>query len=304
VCSSALAAAGENANNALVFAILIHWIRDLPTMRVSAPYLLCLLFALCGSAAFAADAGARSFSEVLAAHTLRVGVYPATPYVIKDAAGKLTGSEIDIANRLAKDMGVTAEFRQYTQWEQLIPALRRGEIDIIASGLSITPERALQVYFSKPYADSGVGIATNIKLTSGFASLEDLNRPDVAIGVVGGSVSEQVARELFSKAGIKTFTSESAAEDALVKGLLHAYVRSEPAPRFLALRHPKEVDVPIGKPLLETREAFAVRKGDNDFINFLNAWIEARTADAWLTSTHKYWFESLDWEKHQERVAK
>lgn len=241
-----------------------------------------------------------NFSQILASHKLRIGTYLAAPYAVKDTTGKLTGSEVDIGERLAKDMGVTPDIRIY-EWEQLLPALQRGEIDIIVAGLSVTPQRALQVYFSNPYASSGVSIATNTKLTSGFSSLESLNKPEVAIGVLPGSISEQVARDIFSKASIKTFPDEAQAEAALVKGLLHAFVRSEPGPRFLALKHPKEVDVPISRPLLSTREAFAVRRGDSDFVNFLNAWIVAREADAWLTSTRKYWFESLDW---QGQVAK
>jgi len=276
-------------------------------MRAVAIRLFCLLLSFSGAIAAQAEttsarsSDTRSFSQVLAAHTLRVGVFAAEPYAMKDANGKWSGSEIDIANRLAKDLGVSAEFKEYRDMELLIPALQRGEIDIIVSGFSITPQRALQVYFSAPYASSGIGLATNTKLTSGFSSLDSLNRPDVAIGVVSGTVSEQVARDLFSKASIKTFDDEAKAEDALVKGLLHAYVRSEPAPRFMALRHPKEVDVPVSKPLLGTREAFAVRKGDNEFVNFLNAWIAARDADAWLPSTHKYWFDSLSW---KDKVAK
>lgn len=273
-------------------------------MRAAATHLLYLLLALAGSAAHAAGkdgAEVRSFSQIVAAHTLRVGVYPAAPYVVQGKDGKLTGAEIDVAERLAKDIGASAEFRQYAQLEQLIPALQRGEIDIIASGFSITPARALQVYFSNPYARSGISIATNIKLTADFKSLDSLNRADVAIGTVAGTVSEQVAREVFGKASIKTFPDETKAEEALVKGLLHAYVRSEPAPRFLALRYPEQVDVPVTEPLLATREAFAVRRGDHDFVNFLNAWIAARDADAWLSSTRKYWFESLDW---QTKVAK
>lgn len=241
-----------------------------------------------------------SFNQILAAHKLRIGTYLSTPYAMKNNSGKLVGSEIDIGERLAKDMGVVAEIKLY-DWEQLLPALQRGDVDVVIAGLSVTPERALQVYFSNPYASSGISIATNIKLTADFGSLDTLNKPDVAIGVIGGTVSEQVARDLFAKASIKLFTEEAQAEDALVKGLLHAYVRSEPGPRFLALKHPKEVDVPIAKPLLATREAFAVRKGEQDFINFLNAWIVAREADAWLISTHKYWFESLSW---QEQIAK
>jgi polar amino acid transport system substrate-binding protein len=260
-----------------------------------------LLLVACG--VHAADQSAATplnFSQILASQKLRIGTYLAPPYAIKTSDGKLTGSEVDIGERLAKDMGVTPEIRIY-DWEQLLPALQRGEIDIIVAGLSVTPQRALEVYFSNPYASSGVSIATNTKLTSGFSSLDSLNKPDVAIGVLPGSISEQVARDLFAKASIKTFADEAQAEAALVKGLLHAFVRSEPGPRFLALKHPKEVDVPISRPLVSTREAFAVRRGDSDFVNFLNAWIVAREADAWLTSTRKYWFESLDW---QGQVAK
>src|SRR5687767_13025184 len=121
-------------------------------MRAVATHLLCLLLTLSGTAVYAeaaAKIGAepRSFSQIMTARTLRVGVYPATPYVMKGVDGKFTGAEIDVAERLAKDLGIAAQFRQYEQWEQLVPALQRGEIDIIISGFSITPERALQVYF-------------------------------------------------------------------------------------------------------------------------------------------------------------
>ena len=271
-------------------------------MRALLHALLGCLILTASLASHAADkaVAAPTFTQIVASHKLRVGTYLSVPYAMKAAAGGFAGSEIDIAQRLAKDMGATLEVKTF-DWDQLIPALQRGDIDIIVAGLSITPERALQVYFSNPYANSGVGIATNSKLTSEFSSMENLNRPDIAIGVIGGTVAEDVARQVFPKASIKLFSEEQQAEDALVKGLLHAFVRGEPVPRFIALRHPKEVDVPIAKPLVATREAFAVRKGDSDFINYLNAWVVAREADSWLMSTHKYWQESLSW---QESIAK
>lgn len=244
-----------------------------------------------------------SFAQILTSGKLRVGTYLSIPNAMKADNGDLAGADIDIATRVAKDMGVAVEVKML-EWDQLIPALQRGEIDLIVAGLTITPERALQVYFSNPYSSSGIGIATNIKLTADFASIDSLNSPVVAIGAIGGTVSEDAARQIFPKARIKTFTTENQAEDALVKGLLHAFVRAEPIPRFIALRHPKEVDVPINKPLIATRDAFAVRKGDNDFVNFLNAWIVAREADAWLTSTRKYWFESLNWQNAGAQEAK
>lgn len=270
-------------------------------MRVTLLGVLCCFSLLLGSVqaaektAVEKSAAPATFAQIVATHKLRVGTYLSVPNAMKADDGKLTGADVDIAERVAKDMGVALDIKSY-DWDQLIPALQRGDIDLIIAGLAVTPERALQVYFSNPYASSGISIATNIKLTADFASIDSLNNGNIAIGVIAGTVSEEAARQLFPKASIKTFNAENQAEDALVKGLLHAFVRTEPVPRFIALRHPKEVDVPINKPLIATREAFAVRKGDNDFVNFLNAWIVARDADAWLTSTHKYWFESLNWQ--------
>jgi len=276
-------------------------------MRATLLGILCCFSLLVGHAGAAEKVAVEkvappvTFAQILATHKLRVGTYLSVPNAMKADDGKLSGGDIDIAERVAQDMDVALEIKTY-DWDQLIPALQRGEIDLIISDLSITPARALQVYFSNPYSSSGISIATNIKLTADFASIENLNSPVIAIGVIGGTVSEDAARQIFPKARIKTFTAESQAEDALVKGLLHAFVRAEPVPRFMALRHPKEIDVPTNKPLVATREAFAVRRGDNDFVNFLNAWIVAREADGWLISTHKYWFESLNWQKANSNV--
>ncbi len=272
-------------------------------MRATLLGILCCFSLLIGEAMAAPKAATAekavapvSFAQIIAAGKLRVGTYLSVPNAMQTDDGKLTGADIDIAQRVAKDMNVALEIKTL-DWEQLVPALQRGDIDLIIAGMSVTPERALRVYFSNPYASSGISIATNIKLTADFASIDSLNNSNVAIGVISGTVSEDAARQLFPKAAIKTFAAENQAEEALVKGLVHAFVRSEPVPRFIALRHPKEVDVPINKPLIATREAFAVRKGDHDFVNFLNAWIVARDADAWLTSTRKYWFESFNWQK-------
>ena len=57
----------------------------------------------------------------------------------------------------------------------------------------------------------------------------------------------------------------------------------------------------LKKPLLTTKEAFAVKKNNQEMLNFLNAWIVAHEADNWIDSSHQYWFNSLKW---QSQVAK
>jgi polar amino acid transport system substrate-binding protein len=235
-----------------------------------------------------------SFKKILKRGVLRVGVSPFTPWVFKGKDGKLVGFEIDVANKLSKDMGVTPKFISY-DWEKLIPALNDGKIDIIIAGMAITPQRALKVNFSLPYATSGISLATNIKRTKHIRSVEELNNKTIKIGVVSETVSEGLAKRIFNKAMVVSFKKSNVAEEAIVNGKIHAYLETKPIPRFIALDHPNKVDVPLSQPLLATKAGFAINKSDPDFLNFLNSWITAREADTWLPSTHDYWFKTLKW---------
>lgn len=255
---------------------------------------LALTIALTTLAALCRPAVARDLQTVLNTDTLHVGVTLFAPWAARSANGDLIGFEIDVARQLAADMGVKVDFRAYDV-ERLIPALESGEVDLIAAGLAITPERALHVNFSAPYAESGIGIATNIALTADVKALTDLNSDAYTIAAAEDSVAAELARRLLPRAKLKTFTTPDAASRALVAGDVQAYLEDEPVPTFLALDHPGVVDVPIDRPLLVSRAGFAVNKGDPDFLAFLNAWITAREADTWLPSTINYWFKTLRW---------
>jgi len=245
-------------------------------------------------ASVAEAASHSSFNKIRESGILRIGVSPFTPWVFKGKSGQLVGFEIDVAKKLAKDMGVAPKFISY-DWEKLIPALNEGKIDVIIAGMAITPQRALKVNFSSPYATSGISLATNIERTKHIRSVEELNQPGIKIGVIAATVSEDLAERIFNKAVIRPFKKSKDAESAIVIGKIHAYLEAKPIPRFIALDHPGKVDVPLSEPLLSTKAGFAINKGDPDFLNFLNSWIVAREADTWLPSTHDYWFKSLKW---------
>lgn len=259
-----------------------------------------LAILLCAaSAALALPAAARPLQEVLNTGTLRIGVTLFAPWAARGAEGELVGFEIDVGRQLAADMGVRPEFLTYAV-ERLVPALEAGEIDIVAAGLTITPERALHVNFSQPYAESGVGLATHLASTADVADIAALNDARFTIAAVEGAVAVELARRLWPSAKLEVFESVAEASAALVQGSVHGYVEDEPVPTFLALEHPSAIDVPTGRPLLASPAAFAVNKGDADFVTFLNAWITSREADTWLPTTASYWFESLRW---RERLA-
>jgi polar amino acid transport system substrate-binding protein len=240
------------------------------------------------------SAAARDLQDVLNAGTLRVGVTLFPPWAARAAGGELVGFEVDVARQLAADMGVEAQIFPYDV-DRLIPALESGEIDIIAAGLTITPERALHVNFSAPYAESGIGLATHVERTASVTDVAALDSETFTIAAVEDSVGAELAQRLWPRARVQVFPSVEAASDALLAGEVHGYVEDEPVPTFLALENSAIIDVPTGRPLLVSPAGFAVGKGDPDFLAFLNAWITAREADTWLPTTASYWFQSLRW---------
>ncbi len=256
--------------------------------------IICLIFASSHSVWASETTPHQKFDQIIKSGVLRVGVALFTPWAMKGKKGELEGFEIDVAKKLSQDMGVTPKLTVY-DWNELIPALKAGKIDIIISGISITPTRALSINFSNPYDESGVGFATNIELTKHITKIEELNRKSINIGVISTTVAESLARKVFDKATIRVFQKSDEARDAVVSGKIHAYLESYPIPQFIALEHPEKIDVPLSEPLLITKTGFAINKSDPDFLNFLNSWIVFRDADTWLESTHSYWFETLQW---------
>lgn len=257
---------------------------------------------LLAALAAALPAAARPLQQVLNDGTLRVGVALYAPWALRAASGELRGFEVDVAKKLAADMGVEPQIVAY-DWKRLIPALESGEIDVIAAGMTITPERALRVNFSQPYESGGIALATNASSTSKATTLEDLNSDRYRFGAVKDSVAARLVSRALPDARLVTFKDAATAAAALLAGKIDGYLEEQPAPAFLALEHPGKIDLPLARPLLETRSGFAVIKSDPDFLAFLNAWITAHQADTWLPTTYHYWFETLGW-RHDDEPGK
>lgn len=238
--------------------------------------------------------------EILERGTIRVGVAEFVPWTLKDKTGNLIGFEIDVVKKIAGDMSVKPEFKVYV-WEDIIPALQKGEIDLIAGGMAITPARALKVNFSRPLAKSGVGLATNTRMTNDIKSLRELDTSNIVITTVRDTFAASSAKILFPSAKIRIFSTRGEAEAEIIEGRAHAYLASLPETQFLVLKNADVVDLPVSEPLIGNSEALAVRKGEQQMLNFLNAWVTARQSDKWLPTTRDYWFTTLDWTKDAAR---
>jgi len=245
-------------------------------------------------------AQADAMDDILERGTLRVGIAEFVPWAMPAKRGGHLGYDVDLGNKIAKDMGVRAEFKAY-EWKDIIPALEAGEVDIISGGIVITPQRALRITFTQPVAMSGAGMATNTQMTRDVENLQQLNDPDIVIATVTDTFSEGVARSIFDKAEIHSHGNKNDAEKEILEGRAHAYISSLPAVQFLVMNNSDAIDLPLNDPIVGWAEALAVQKGEQELLNFLNAWVTAHKADRWLNATREYWFESRDWMQEVKR---
>lgn len=261
----------------------------------AAAVLMLLLAASEASAATRADLAREStLEQVLQRGVLRVGFSTFVPWAMQDKKGDFVGFEIDVARRLAKDMGVQVQFEP-TQWSGIIPALLSGKFDIIIGGMSIQPQRGLKVNFTIPYEYSGMSLVAGRKLAGKLKALNDFNQPSIILAVRQGTTAVEAARKHLPKAQLKFFDNEAQTVQEVLNGRAHAVVASEPFPAFQALKHKDQLFLPVTKAFTREPIAFAVRKGDPDFLNFLDGWIRVVDDEGWLTERHNYWFRTDAW---------
>ena len=234
-------------------------------------------------------------NQIVKRGVLRVGMSTFVPWAMKDKTGKWIGYEIEVATRLAEDMGVKAEFVP-TKWSGIIPALLTGKFDVIIGSMGLRTQRAVKVNFSIPYEYSGMSIAAHKELAKGFSSLEDFNRPDVTISARLGTTAESAARKFMPKAKLRLFDDNSQVYQELINGKVHAAIGSAPRPLFQVDKYPDKLFLPIKGTFTKEPIGFAMRKGDPDALNFFNTWITIVDAEGWLKERQHYWFETADWQ--------
>jgi polar amino acid transport system substrate-binding protein len=237
--------------------------------------------------------------QIVKRGTLRVGMDTFQPWAMKDKNGTFIGFEIDVARRLAEDMGVKVEFVP-TAWSGIIPALLTGKFDVIIGGMGILPKRALKVNFTEPYDYSGMSIVAHQDRAKGAASLADFNKSEVELAVKLGTTAAIAAKKYLPKAKLRMFENETQTYQELRNGNVHAVIGSAPRPAYEALQYSDTLFLPMKGTFTKEPIGFALRKGDPDALAFFNSWITGVTLEGWLQDRHDYWFETRDWANQVE----
>ena len=265
-------------------------------LRVGMAAALCILVAAgaCGERARQQPLAESVIETIKKRGALKVGMSTFVPWAMRDKNGELVGFEIDVARKLAADMGVAVEFVP-TAWDGIIPALLAGKFDVIIGGLSVTAQRNLTVNFTVPYAHSGLGVAANRELTAGMTWPEDYNSSEVTFTCRRGATSCGAVEEQFPETTARRFDDDSQAAQEVLNGNAHAFVSSYPNPTLLVHRYGDKLFLPTTDDLARGNEAFGLRKGDPDALNFFSNWILVNTTNGWLEDRHSHWFKTTSW---------
>lgn len=200
---------------------------------------------------------------------LKVGTEPTfPPFEMTDDKNQITGFDIDLIKAIAADQKLEVEINNLS-FDGLIMALGSGSIDIIASGMTITTERAIQVDFTDPYINAGLALAV-ANSNNTIKSIDDLKGKKVAVQI--GTTGANKADELL-KAGeigaVKTFKTCDLLMQELINGGVDAVINDLPVTEAYMAKQSGKIKM-VGEPLTSEDYGFAVKKGNTELLNKLN----------------------------------
>ena len=231
-------------------------------------------------------ASADALDDIKKAGKIRIAIdLGVPPYGMTDDKMQPTGSDVATAKALAKDWGLEFELVPTTGATR-IPSLQTGKADLVISTLSITPERAKVIDFSKGYAVLRTVIAApksvNVK------SLADLDGKTV--GTVRGTTHDtQLTREGPKGMKLVRYEDDATEGQAFLSGQVDIFSTAEMLVGQLDKKNPAR-QVEMKFVLDNFKLAIGVKKDETRLLEEVNKWVAARLKDGTLNAIYKQQF--------------
>ncbi len=216
------------------------------------------------------------------------------PFEMTDKNGNFIGFDIDMAKELSKAMGVKLTLIN-TEWDGIIPALLTNKFDIIMSGMTVTQERNLKVNFADPVIVVGQTILINKKNKNTIKSYKDLNGKKYIVTSKLGTTGEEAVKKYIPNCNYKSFDTETDATMEVINGKADAFIYDLPLCAVMYAQHGKESLIFLDKPFTYEPLAWAIQKGDADFLNFLNNFLRQIKNDGRYEKIYDKWIKSNEW---------
>lgn len=237
---------------------------------------------------WAPSASAQTVAEIKKKGELTIGMlvdFP--PYGTMNASNQPDGYDADVARLLAKDLGVKLNLMPVTGPNR-IPFLLTNKVDILVASLAITPERAKQVQFSKPYAAASIVLYGDKKAS--MKAPADLKGK--RIGVARAS-TQDVALTAVAPEGteIRRFDDDASAMQALMSGQVDAIGCSTTVAAQIEKRAP--ANTYENKFLLRQQVmGIVMRPGQAELLKTIDEFVDRNTANGELNKLYRKWLET------------
>ena len=219
---------------------------------------------------------------------LRVGlIADGIPYAFRNKSGEVVGFDIEMAQRLAQDLGVRTRFVRFAQPELNAEVAARS-VDIVMTGARLTPERASAFATSQPYLDETLAFITVDHRRGEFRRWEDVAaRHDMVLGVQNLPYYIDVVRSLLPRARLEVIPETT----ELINPAVHvdAYVLPAERGSVLTLLRPEfSVVIPDGQRVTMPL-AYPIAGQDPSWIRYVDAWIAMKRRDGFIDRLYAHW---------------
>ncbi len=244
-----------------------------------------------------------TIDKIIERGVLRVGFSSFIPWAMQNKEGEYIGFEIDVARRLAKDLGVELQLVP-TNWDGIVPALLSGKFDVVIGGMGATVQRGLSVNFTVPYDYVLMQVVTHKEKGAHIKTFADLNSKDSIIALRTGSSAAFLAKTQIPNASTRFFNDEAPAVEEVLSGRAHAFISAKPLPSLVLAKNPDTLSQPFEITTYREPISFAVRKNEWNTLNVFDTWIRQMHGLGWLKERSDYWFSNTEWQKELETQSK
>ncbi|MGH9319550.1 MAG: transporter substrate-binding domain-containing protein [Vicinamibacteria bacterium] len=177
----------------------------------------------------------------------------------------------------------------------LLPALHEGKVDMVLSGISITPERSRDIAFVGPYLLSGKSVLTDSRTLTTMKAPRDLDRPELTLVALENSTSQAYLQRVAPRAKLVTTRDYEAAVSMVKSGAAAALVADMPVCILAVMRNPNADLGTLSNPLTVEPVGIALSATDLRFQNLVDNYLEAFERTGTLDELRKRWLEASDW---------
>jgi polar amino acid transport system substrate-binding protein len=277
----------------------LKWGRSSMSMRFLRTLILCLFgAALVACQTISGVTERRSetrLQQILDRGEIRVGLSGNQPPLnMQTKQGEIVGLEVDLIEALADAMGLEVRL-VLKPFAELLPALERNEVDLVISGMTITPARNARVAFAGPYLVSGKSVLSKSKEITNAESPAELDDARRSYAALASSTSQDFVERRLSQAKLVTTPDLDTAVRMVLDDEVDALIVDYPSCMFATLRHPEDGLSCLLPPLTIEPLGIALPADDPLFVNLVDNYLGTMADTALLARFRVKWFSDGSW---------